>query len=201
MSRYSDIKDKCTQEVSFGYAKGSYQRSLLNGEQTLSGARLRGTAQSYIARHREGARHLMSTTFDASRRFCISSTARSASRSLELQTRKQFFPIETARCRNIRGKLNFLMKIAALACLIVGASLAIAEGQSIFIQSPPVTSISTKSQASPSSSVDLNQAAMSQIINQLNQRQFQLSVTAAQARTSAQRSVFVPQKITIKRAK
>ena len=45
-----------------------------------------------------------------------------------------------------------------------------------------------ENQGSPSSSVDLNQAAMSQIINQLNQRQFQLSVTAAQARTSAQRS-------------
>jgi hypothetical protein len=104
-------------------------------------------------------------------------------------------------CRNIRGKLNFLMKIAALACLIVGASLAIAEGQSIFIPSPPATSISTRTQGSPSSSVDLNQTAMSQIINQLNQRQFQLSVTAAQARTSAQRSVFVPQKITIKRTK
>ena len=40
---------------------------------------------------------------------------------------------------------------------------------------------------------------MSQIINQLNQRQFQLSVAAAQA--SAQRTVFVPQTITIKRAK
>ena len=40
---------------------------------------------------------------------------------------------------------------------------------------------------------------MSQIINQLNQRQFQLSVAAA--RTSAQRAVFVPQKITVKRAK
>jgi hypothetical protein len=104
-------------------------------------------------------------------------------------------------CRNICGKLNFLVKIAALARLIVGASLARAEGQSIFIPSRPVGSISTKTQGSPSSSVDLNQAAMSQIINQLNQRQFQLSVTAAQARTSAQRSVFVPQKITIKRAK
>ncbi len=103
-------------------------------------------------------------------------------------------------CRNIRGKLNFLVKIAGLACLFVGASLARAEGQSIFIPSPPVSSISTKTQGSPSSSVDLNQAAMSQIINQLNQRQFQLSVTAAQART-AQRSVFVPQRITIKRTK
>jgi hypothetical protein len=64
-------------------------------------------------------------------------------------------------CRNIRGKLNFLVKIAALACLFVGASVAKAEGQSIFIPSPPVSSISTKTQGSPSSSVDLNQAAMS----------------------------------------
>jgi hypothetical protein len=61
------------------------------------------------------------------------------------------------------GKLNFLVKIAVLACLIVAASLARAEGQSIFIPSPAATSIFTKTQGSPSSSVDLNQAAMSQI--------------------------------------
>jgi hypothetical protein len=47
--------------------------------------------------------------------------------------------------------------------------------------------------------VDLNQAAMNQIINQLNQRQFQLSVAAAQ--TAVQRPIFVPQTITVKRAK
>jgi hypothetical protein len=46
---------------------------------------------------------------------------------------------------------------------------------------------------------DLNQAAMSQIINQLNQRQFQLSVAAAQ--TTVQRPIFIPQKISVKRAK
>ncbi len=40
---------------------------------------------------------------------------------------------------------------------------------------------------------------MSQIINQLNQRQFQLNLAAAQ--TSAQRPIFVPQTITVKRAK
>jgi hypothetical protein len=67
------------------------------------------------------------------------------------------------------------------------------------IPSPPATSISTKAQGSTSSSVDLNQAAVSQIISQRNQRQFQLVVAAA--RTFAQRSVFVPQKITVKRAK
>src|SRR4029077_18116049 len=65
-----------------------------------------------------------------------------------------------AICRNIRGKLDFLMRIAALACWFVGASLARAAGQSIFVPSPPVSSISTKTQGSPSSSVDLNQAAM-----------------------------------------
>ena len=96
------------------------------------------------------------------------------------------------------AKLNFLVKIAAF---IVAASLARAEGQSIFIPSRPATSIFTETQGSPRSSVDLNRAAMSQIFNQLDQRQFQLSVTAAQARASAQRSVFVPQKIIIKRAK
>jgi hypothetical protein len=40
---------------------------------------------------------------------------------------------------------------------------------------------------------------MSQIINQLNQVQFQLSGAAAQ--TSAQRSVFVPQTVNIRHAK
>ena len=48
-------------------------------------------------------------------------------------------------------------------------------------------------------SVDMNQAAMSQIINTLNQRQFQLSV--ANAQTTVQRPIFVPQRVIIKRAK
>jgi hypothetical protein len=141
---------------------------------------------------------------------CGIPSAAGQSQAVMLRTKSRRFVIDDlvadhktliAICRNIRGKLNFLMRIAALACLFVGASLARAAGQSIFVPSPPVSSISTKTQGSPSSSVDLNQAAMSQIINQLNQRQFQLSVTAAQARTSAQRSVFVPQKISIQRAK
>jgi hypothetical protein len=46
---------------------------------------------------------------------------------------------------------------------------------------------------------DLNQAAMSQIINQLNQRQFQLSVAAAQS--AVQRPIFVPRTISVQRAK
>jgi len=75
-------------------------------------------------------------------------------------------------------------------------------GQPVFITMPPAISpvaTSTQAQGPLRASADLNQAAMSQIINQLNQRQFQLSVAAAQ--TSARRSVFVPQTITIRRAK
>jgi hypothetical protein len=45
----------------------------------------------------------------------------------------------------------------------------------------------------------MNQAAMSQIINQLNQRQFQLSVAAAQS--AVQRPIFVPRAISVQRAK
>jgi hypothetical protein len=89
-----------------------------------------------------------------------------------------------------------VVKLAALACLIVAAS-SVRAGQPIFIATPPA--ISTQAQGPVRSSADLNQAAMSQIINQLNQRQFQLSVAAAQTR--AQQTVFVPQKITVKRAK
>ena len=48
-------------------------------------------------------------------------------------------------------------------------------------------------------SADLNQANMSQIINQIDESHFQLNAAAAQ--TSAQRSVFEPQTLTIGRAK
>ena len=40
---------------------------------------------------------------------------------------------------------------------------------------------------------------MSQIMNQLNQRKFQLSAAAAQ--TSAERPIFVPETISMRRAK
>jgi hypothetical protein len=99
-------------------------------------------------------------------------------------------------CKNVREKLDLVVRLSAIACLLVAASLARA-GQPIFISTPPV--ISTQAQGPVRSSADLNQASMSQIINQLNQRQFQLSVAAAQA--SAQRTVFVPRTINVKRAK
>jgi hypothetical protein len=40
---------------------------------------------------------------------------------------------------------------------------------------------------------------MSQILNSLNQRQFQLGI--ANAQTTVQRPIFVPQNVTIRRAK
>jgi hypothetical protein len=69
--------------------------------------------------------------------------------------------------------------------------------QPIFIAPRPAPT--AQSQGPLKSSSDLNQAAMSQIINQLNQRQLQLNIATAQA--SAQRRVFVPQVITVRRAK
>ena len=87
------------------------------------------------------------------------------------------------------------MKLFAIV-LLVAAGLARA-GQPIFLSTPTVTS--TQAQGPLRSTADLNQASMSQIINQLNQRQFQLNLAAAQA--SAQRRVFVPQTITVKPAK
>jgi hypothetical protein len=69
-----------------------------------------------------------------------------------------------------------------------------------FITMPPaVTPVAPPMQAQGPlrTSPDLNQAAMSQIINQLNYRQFQLGVAAAQT----QRPIFVPQRITVKGAK
>jgi hypothetical protein len=88
-----------------------------------------------------------------------------------------------------------------LACFLTAASSSRA-GRPLFITTPPTISpvaASTQAQGPLRASADLNQATMSQIINQLNQRQFQLSAAAAQA--SAQRSVFVPQITTIRRAK
>ena len=71
-----------------------------------------------------------------------------------------------------------------------------------FITMPPaITPVARPVQAPGplGAPVDMNQAAMSQIINQLNQRQFQLSVAAAQS--AVQRPIFVPRTISVKRAK
>jgi hypothetical protein len=87
-----------------------------------------------------------------------------------------------------------------LACFLTAASSK--AQQSAFITTPPATSpvaTSTQAQGPVRASADLNQAAMSQIMTQLNQRQFQLSAAAAQ--TSAQRPIFVPETISIRRAK
>jgi hypothetical protein len=91
------------------------------------------------------------------------------------------------------------MKVAALACFLAAVSSAKA-GQPVFITTPPqAITISTQAQGPLTRTADLNQATMSRIINQLNQRQLQLNVAAAQ--TAPQRTLFLPQKITVKSAK
>jgi predicted YcjX-like family ATPase len=91
------------------------------------------------------------------------------------------------------------MKAGALACLLAVTGLAKA-GQPVFITTPPQSVIiSTQAQGPLRTTSAANQATMSQIINQLNQRQFQLKVAAAQ--TAPQRAVFVPQRVTVKSGK
>jgi hypothetical protein len=90
--------------------------------------------------------------------------------------------------------------LAILACLVT-AAVSTWAGPA-FITMPPAITPSVGPVFTPGpvrASADLNQAAMSQIINQLNQRQFQLSVAAAQ--TAVQRPIFVPQTVTVRRAK
>jgi hypothetical protein len=100
----------------------------------------------------------------------------------------------------LRRRLDTAVGFVILACFLTAASSSRA-GQPVFITAPPIISpfaTSTQAQGPLRASAD-NQATMSQIINQLNQRQFQLSAAAAQ--NSAQRSIFVPRAITIRRAK
>jgi hypothetical protein len=89
-------------------------------------------------------------------------------------------------------------KFAILALLSATCALA---GPAFVTVPPAIRPVAAPVQAQGPlrTSADLNQAAMSQIINQLNQRQFQLSVAAAQ--TAVQRPIFVPQRITVKGAK
>jgi hypothetical protein len=108
---------------------------------------------------------------------------------------------------SLRRRLESAVGFVILACFLTVASSSRAGqpvfftrvGQPVFITRPPAISPVMTSTQAQGASADLNQTAMSQIINQLNQGQFQLSAAAAQA--SAQRSVFVPRTITIRRAK
>jgi hypothetical protein len=101
----------------------------------------------------------------------------------------------------LRLRLDAAVGFVMLACFLTAASSSRAQ-QSVFMTTPPAISpvaTSTQAQGPLRASADLNQAAMSQIMNQLNQRQFQLSAAAAQ--TSAERPIFVPETISMRRAK
>ncbi len=78
------------------------------------------------------------------------------------------------------------MKILAiLACLVTWPQLGVGGTGFCHHAACDHSSVAPVLALGPlSASADLNQAAMSQIINQLNQRQFQLSVAAAQTARS-----------------
>jgi hypothetical protein len=101
----------------------------------------------------------------------------------------------------LRRRLNFAVGFVFLVSFLTTATSSRA-APPVFITTPPAISpvaTSPQAQGPLRASADPNQAVMSQIINQLNQVQFQLSGAAAQ--TSAQRSVFVPQTVNIRHAK
>jgi hypothetical protein len=106
----------------------------------------------------------------------------------------------------VRRRLHSALGFVILACFLTAANSSRAGqpvfmsrvGQPVFITRPPAISPVVTSTQAQGASANPNQAAMSQIINQLNQK-FQLSAAAAQ--TSAQRSLFVPQTATMRRAK
>jgi hypothetical protein len=91
-------------------------------------------------------------------------------------------------------------RLAGLIGVILAFGSVVA-GPAFITMPPAITPVARPVQAPGPlrAPADLNQAAMSQIINQLNQRQFQLSVAAAQ--TTVQRPIFVPRTISVKRAK
>jgi hypothetical protein len=98
-------------------------------------------------------------------------------------------------------RLNSNVGFMILAGFLTAASSAGAEQPDFMTARPESSRVATFSQAQGplSASADPGQVTMSQIISELNQRQFQLSVAGAQA--SAERSVFVPRTFTASHAK
>jgi hypothetical protein len=107
--------------------------------------------------------------------------------------------MRTFLCRRLDSAVGFVI----LTCLLMAAAGSLTAEPPAFITTPPAMTspfaTSPRAQGPLTASSDLNQATMSQIINQLNQRQFQVSAAAAQ--DSAQRSLFAPRITTIGRAK
>ena len=101
----------------------------------------------------------------------------------------------------LRRRLDSAMGFIILACFVTAASSAGAEQPDFITALPAIGPVATSSQPQGPlrTSGDTSQASMSQIISELNQRQFQLSVAGAQ--TAAQRPVFVSQPFITRRAK
>ncbi len=56
---YAIIKDKRVLKKALALARGSYQRNILLGHESLSGATLRGKARDYSGRYKDSARSIM----------------------------------------------------------------------------------------------------------------------------------------------
>src|SRR5258705_12196871 len=83
-------------------------------------------------------------------------------------------------CAYLSRMLDFAVGFIIVACFLTAVSSARAEQPDFITALPAIGPVATSSQAQGPlrASTDLGQAAMSQIISELNQRQFQLSVAA-----------------------
>ena len=101
----------------------------------------------------------------------------------------------------LRRKVNSAVGSLILACFLTAANTSRA-GEPAFITTPSTlsgTTSATQPQGPVRFSSDLNQAAVGQIMNELNQGQSQLN--AASAQTSAQFPVFLRETTAVRRAK
>jgi len=98
-------------------------------------------------------------------------------------------------------KLAAAVRLSVPACILMAASLASAGQPFAPTSSAAASQITAYSQAqnAVSTTTASNQAMMNRLINQINQRQFQSQINAAQL--NAQRPIYVPQQITVRPAK
>jgi len=98
-------------------------------------------------------------------------------------------------------KLAAAVKLSVPACILMAAGLASAGQPFAPTSSAAASQITAYSQAqnAVSTTTASNQAMMNRLINQINQRQFQSQINAAQL--NAQRPIYVPQQITVRPAK
>lgn len=79
---YSVVVDRAAFERALQLARGSYQRDLLHGRESLSGSTLRGLARRYGGRYKQSRDHLLSRMSGAEIPWCEVTVRRGGRRVL-----------------------------------------------------------------------------------------------------------------------